>query len=223
MSGITIAVEGDQAYDGCGSMRKAIFLIPTSLGAIGGVYLLIFPSAYKFAILGILVACLLVLPWLARRSFQHKPVPWAYILELWGLFLPIVAGLSIFLLLWLTVKADLESIVPFPGWTAAQKADLVKYLAGVATGLAAAMVADDPEKNYFWTAYQFRKAAATASPACEADDPARYHAALMDSTFDNTAKGWGFCARRKRALILAQPRRGAKAKGTRRAGDAAPS
>jgi hypothetical protein len=187
-------------------MRKAKILLPTFIGALGGVYLVLFPASGIFIAAIMAAVVLLGLLFGVYRYFGRWPRLCGAILNLWILFLPVVTALGVFLLLWATIKAQAGSVAPLPGWSADQMADLVKYLAGIITGLAAAAVSDDPEENIFWPDSQFKRVAGRAVRTSATEDPVRYHAAHMPATLDNNAKGWGFQARRVRARYIAMGR-----------------
>lgn len=182
---------------------KAKILLPTSLGALGGVYLVLFRAPWKFLVLVAIACILLALLWSAYRWFDRSPIRWALVLESWILFLPVVTALAVFILLWSTIRVEPASLARLPGWSGKQMADLIKYLAGIVTGLAAAVVSEDPEKNIFWPDFQFRRVAGRAVVGSAKQDSVRYWAAYMPTTLKNEAKGWGFWARRIRARQLA--------------------
>jgi hypothetical protein len=184
-------------------MHKAKILVPTVLGALGGVYLVLFPMSWIFVATVIVMVVLLGVLVGVYRYFERWPRTCAAILNLWILFLPVITSLAVCFMLWATIRVEAKSIAPLPGWTAGQMADLVKYLVGIITGLAVAVVSNDPEENIFWPDFQFKRVAGKAVQVSSQEDPVRYYAAHMPATNDNKGKGWGFRSRRIRARYIA--------------------
>lgn len=185
-------------------MGKVWTLIPATIGAALGVYLVVYPAPWKIWALICAALALLALLRATRIMFPSGPVFWGWVLELWILFLPILTGLLVCAMLWATTILKPSDLLPISSLTDAQRIDIIKYSVSAIGILLAAFVAGDPEKaeNQFWPSAQFKKFANAMAPKGATDDQVFWHAAAGECTLGNEVCGWSFKARRFRAKIL---------------------
>jgi hypothetical protein len=188
-------------------MSKLLSALLTGIGALLGVALFVANSA-GLAIAAVAAMCVLLVGLaLSRSRFSSNPVRWSCVLEIWILSLPLASALGVALLLFATYRQGLgTTVLPLPGLEPTVRSDVVKFVSGVLTGIAAAAASLDPETNWFWPVHHFKCAAkAMIGNMSEADDPFRFYAVQMERTRCGEVEGWGFKARRVRARHLASP------------------
>lgn len=186
-------------------MSTVLRLIPSLSGAIIGVCLALWQPPWLGAclVLTVLVSVLALLT--ARKRFKQAPVCSTGLLNLWHLFLPAISALTVWGMLWLNIVADAGALLPGPDLSAEQKAEVLNYLIGVISAVASVISALDPDENFLWPEYHFRKMAASLSPEDALGGRQKFFEAAHSETADgNKIKGWGLRARYARARILAE-------------------
>jgi hypothetical protein len=188
---------------------NAIVGLPSLIGVILGLKLYV--DGFRFAIYP---AILLVVPLILlviAKSIMHKfPMLARAFIEVWIASAIAVTGFATAFVTWITLDSPISQLFKTSGLNADQiKAISAAFVAAVSTYVALAWTKDIGDaKGFFWPSTQFKNAMGGAFPRLQPPQPnggVVYQACFMDTVAGYGNIGWGFCARKKRADILARP------------------